>query len=200
MFFPTSLIALILSFWTLSLTDFLADLQKSISVASNLLASYVFSIHVSALYSKTPWTTDWYTRVLVLWRIFLLQRTEFNMPLTLLPSVIPEQAPVYVDAWLCPRTVFTVQNPREQIPRLVHSGFSSVNTVTVETQLHLLLQYVPTGVGCLSKGHCTALSLNGRRSKHAWHTVWPQYKRRGTLSPWSPKTSSHTRHSSTCQQ
>lgn len=59
---------------------------------------------------------------------------------------------------------------------------------------------IPTGVGCLSKGHCTALSLSGRRSKQAWHTVWPQYKSRGTLSPWSPNTSSHTRHSSTCRQ
>jgi len=36
---------------------------------------------------------------------------------------------------LCPRTVFAGQKPLEQVLGLVHSRFSSVNTVTVETRL-----------------------------------------------------------------
>jgi hypothetical protein len=43
-------------------------------------------------------------------------------------SNAPEQAPDYVNAWLCLQTVFIGQNPREQVPRLVHSGLSSVNS------------------------------------------------------------------------
>jgi hypothetical protein len=61
-FFPASMIALMVSFRTFSFLHFLADLlQKFISVASNLFASYVFSAHVSAPYSKILWTKAWYT-------------------------------------------------------------------------------------------------------------------------------------------
>jgi hypothetical protein len=59
MFFPTSMISLMVTFQTFSCLDFLADLlQKSISVASNLFACCVFSVHVSAPYtrSKILWT------------------------------------------------------------------------------------------------------------------------------------------------
>jgi hypothetical protein len=46
---------------TFSFLDFLADLlQKSISVASNLFAYCVFSVHVSAPYSKILWNKAWY--------------------------------------------------------------------------------------------------------------------------------------------
>jgi hypothetical protein len=45
--------SLMVTFRTFSSLDFLADLlQKSISVASNFFACYVFSDHVSAPYSK----------------------------------------------------------------------------------------------------------------------------------------------------
>jgi hypothetical protein len=61
MFFPTSIISLMMIFRTFSFLDFLADLlQKSISVASNLFACCVFSVHVSAPYSKIRWTKVWY--------------------------------------------------------------------------------------------------------------------------------------------
>jgi hypothetical protein len=56
MFFPTSMIVIMVPFRTFSFLDFLADLQKSISVASNLFAYCVFSVHVSAPYSKIVWT------------------------------------------------------------------------------------------------------------------------------------------------
>jgi hypothetical protein len=47
------MIALMVPFRIFSFLDFLADLlQKSISVASNLFACCVFSVHVSAPYSK----------------------------------------------------------------------------------------------------------------------------------------------------
>jgi hypothetical protein len=43
--------SLMLTFRTFSFLDFLADvLQKSISVASNLFACCVFSVHVSYIY------------------------------------------------------------------------------------------------------------------------------------------------------
>jgi hypothetical protein len=62
-FFPTSMIAPIVPFQTFSVFDFLADLlQKSFSVASNLFAYCVFSVHVSAPYSITLWTKVWYIR------------------------------------------------------------------------------------------------------------------------------------------
>jgi hypothetical protein len=60
MFFPTSMIALMVTFRTFSFLHFLADLQKSISVSSNLFASCVFSVHVSAPYSRILWTKAWY--------------------------------------------------------------------------------------------------------------------------------------------
>jgi hypothetical protein len=54
---------------------FLADdLQKSISVASNLFARFVFSVHVSASYSKILWTKAWYMSFLVLWRTDLFRK------------------------------------------------------------------------------------------------------------------------------
>jgi hypothetical protein len=86
MFFPTSIISLMMPFRTFSFLDFQADLlQKSISVASNLFACCVFSVP----YSKILWTKAWYINCLVLWRIVLLHKTEFNMLcLTLLPSLI----------------------------------------------------------------------------------------------------------------
>jgi hypothetical protein len=60
MFFPTSMTSLMVSFRTFSFHYFLADLlQKSISVASNLFCC-VFSVHVSAPYSKILWTKAWY--------------------------------------------------------------------------------------------------------------------------------------------
>jgi hypothetical protein len=50
-------ISLMVPFRTFSFLDFLADLlQKSISVASNLYACCVFSVHVSVPYSKILWT------------------------------------------------------------------------------------------------------------------------------------------------
>jgi hypothetical protein len=52
MFFPTSTIALMVTFRSFSFLDFLGDLKKSISVVSNLFACCVFSVHVSAPYSK----------------------------------------------------------------------------------------------------------------------------------------------------
>jgi hypothetical protein len=52
------MISLMVTFRIFSFLDFLADLlQKSISVASNLFACCVFSVHVSAPYSKILWTT-----------------------------------------------------------------------------------------------------------------------------------------------
>jgi hypothetical protein len=55
------MIALMVTFRTFSFLDFLADLlQKSISVASNLFPCCVFSVHVSAPYSKILWTKAWY--------------------------------------------------------------------------------------------------------------------------------------------
>jgi hypothetical protein len=67
MFFPTSMTSLMVTFRTFSFLDFLADLlQKSISVASNLFSCCVFSVHVSAPYSKILWTKAWY--VSLLWR------------------------------------------------------------------------------------------------------------------------------------
>jgi hypothetical protein len=61
MFFPTSMIYIMVPFRTFSFLDFLADLlQKSISVASNVFACCVFSVHVSAPYSKILWTKAWY--------------------------------------------------------------------------------------------------------------------------------------------
>jgi hypothetical protein len=51
------MISLMVTFRIFSSLDFLADLlQKSISVASNLFACCVFSVHVSAPYSKILWT------------------------------------------------------------------------------------------------------------------------------------------------
>jgi hypothetical protein len=51
MFFPTSMIALMVPFHNFSFPDFVVDLlQKSISVASKLFACCVFSVHVSAPY------------------------------------------------------------------------------------------------------------------------------------------------------
>jgi hypothetical protein len=45
--------SLMVTFRTFSFLDFLEDLfQKSISVASNFFACCVFSVHVSAPYSK----------------------------------------------------------------------------------------------------------------------------------------------------
>jgi hypothetical protein len=53
--------SLMVTFRTFSFLDFLSDLlQKSISVASNLFACCVFSVHVSAPYSKILWTTHIY--------------------------------------------------------------------------------------------------------------------------------------------
>jgi hypothetical protein len=47
------MIALMVPFRILSALDFLVNLlQKSISVASNLFAGCVFSVHVSAPYSR----------------------------------------------------------------------------------------------------------------------------------------------------
>jgi hypothetical protein len=67
MFFRTSMISLMVIFQTFSFLDFLADLpQKSISVASNLFVCCVFSVHVSAPYSKILWTKAWYMSFLVL--------------------------------------------------------------------------------------------------------------------------------------
>jgi hypothetical protein len=55
------MISLMVTFRTFSFLDFLADiLQKSISVASNLFACFVFSAHVSAAYNKILWTKAWY--------------------------------------------------------------------------------------------------------------------------------------------
>jgi hypothetical protein len=57
MFFPTSIISLMVPFRTFSFHDFLADLlQKPISVSSNLFACCVISVHVSAPYSRILWT------------------------------------------------------------------------------------------------------------------------------------------------
>jgi hypothetical protein len=79
MIFPTSMISLMVTFRNFPFLDFLADLpQKSISVASNLFACCVFSVHVSAAYSKILWTKAWYISFLVLWMIVLLHKTEFN--------------------------------------------------------------------------------------------------------------------------
>jgi hypothetical protein len=65
MFFPTSMIALMVPFLTFSFLHFLADLLlKSISVASNLFACCVFSVYVSAPYSKIVWTKAWH---LIFW-------------------------------------------------------------------------------------------------------------------------------------
>jgi hypothetical protein len=51
------MIRLMMPFRTFSFLDFVADLlQKSISVASNLFACCVFSVHVSAPNSKILWT------------------------------------------------------------------------------------------------------------------------------------------------
>jgi hypothetical protein len=62
MFFRTSMISLMVTFRAFSFLYFLADLlQKSISVASNLFACCVFSVHVSVPYSKILWTKAWYT-------------------------------------------------------------------------------------------------------------------------------------------
>jgi hypothetical protein len=73
MFFPTPMTSLMVTFQTSSFLNFLADLlQKSISVASNLFACCVFSVHVSTPYSKILWTKAWYMSFLVLWRIVLL--------------------------------------------------------------------------------------------------------------------------------
>jgi hypothetical protein len=61
MFFPTSMISLMVTFRIYSFLGFLADLlQKSISTASNLFACCAFSVHVSAPYSKILWTKDRY--------------------------------------------------------------------------------------------------------------------------------------------
>jgi hypothetical protein len=61
MFFPNSMISLMVTFRTFSFLDLLADLlQRSISVASNLFACCVFSVHVSAPYSKILLTKTWY--------------------------------------------------------------------------------------------------------------------------------------------
>jgi hypothetical protein len=61
MFLPTSMISLMVPFRTFSFLYFLADLlQKSISVASNLFACCVFSVHVSTPYNKILWTKAWY--------------------------------------------------------------------------------------------------------------------------------------------
>jgi hypothetical protein len=59
MFFPTSMISLMVPFRTISFLDFLADLQKSISAVSNLLACCVFSVHVSAPNNKILWTKEY---------------------------------------------------------------------------------------------------------------------------------------------
>jgi hypothetical protein len=57
MIFLASVIAQVVPFLTFPFLDFLADLlQKSISVASNLFACCVFSVHVSIPYSKILWT------------------------------------------------------------------------------------------------------------------------------------------------
>jgi hypothetical protein len=51
------MISLMVTFRTFSFLDFLTDLlQKSNSVASNLFACCVFSVRVSALYSRILWT------------------------------------------------------------------------------------------------------------------------------------------------
>jgi hypothetical protein len=61
------MISLMVKFRTFSFLDFLADLiQKSISVTSNLFACCVFSVHVSAPYSKILCTKAWYMSFLVL--------------------------------------------------------------------------------------------------------------------------------------
>jgi hypothetical protein len=63
---------LMVTFRTFSFLDFLADLlQKSISVASNLFACCVFSVHVSAPYSRILWT-----RLLLLWFFFLYMKYD----------------------------------------------------------------------------------------------------------------------------
>jgi hypothetical protein len=78
MFFPTSMIALMVPFRTFYFLDFLAHLlQKSISVASNLFACCVFCVHVSAPYSKILWTKACYISFLVLWRIVLLHKAIY---------------------------------------------------------------------------------------------------------------------------
>jgi hypothetical protein len=60
MFFPTSMIALMMPFQTFSFLDFLPDLLKeSFSVASNLFVCCVFSVHVSAPYSRILRTEAW---------------------------------------------------------------------------------------------------------------------------------------------
>jgi hypothetical protein len=59
MFFPTSMISLMVTFRTFSFLDFLSDLQKSISVANNLLACSMFSVHVSAPNSKILWNKEY---------------------------------------------------------------------------------------------------------------------------------------------
>lgn len=72
----------------------------------------------------------------------------------------------------------------------------------------------PNFVGWRSKGHwMTIPEIKGSEDdsskfplkcgsfvRHAWHKVWPQIKRRGILSPWTPKTLSQTRHSKTWKQ
>jgi hypothetical protein len=54
------MISLMMSFRTFSFLDFLADLlQTSISVATNMFACCVISVHVSASYGKIIWTKAW---------------------------------------------------------------------------------------------------------------------------------------------
>jgi hypothetical protein len=66
-FLLTSMIAVLVPFQIFSFLDFVAGLvQKFISVTSNLLACCMFSVHVSAPYSKILWTKAWYIMFLVL--------------------------------------------------------------------------------------------------------------------------------------
>lgn len=53
----------------------------------------------------------------------------------------------------------------------------------------------PTWVGCLSNGQRMAWLCCGSLVRQWWHTVWPQWSRRGTRSPCRLNTSSQTRHS-----
>jgi hypothetical protein len=73
------MISLTVPFRKFSLLDFLSDLlQKYISVASNLFACCVCSVHVSALYSKILWTKAWHIGCffLVLWRTVYFIKTN----------------------------------------------------------------------------------------------------------------------------
>jgi hypothetical protein len=90
MFFPTSMTSLMVTFGPFLSLIFSQIFSKNPSQLPVMCSPVVclVTMFLPHIVNKILWTKAWYMSFLVLWRIFLLHKTEFNMPITLLPSLI----------------------------------------------------------------------------------------------------------------